>query len=74
MTDFPLIVGNFIVPLTRHFGAIPDAGENVRFFESGILLEDFAGRHPAGKQVKDKRDPEAMSPNAWFTEADVRVN
>ena len=61
-------------PFPRHFRTIGDAGQNVRFHESGIILKNFRHRHLIRQQIQNERHPNAVSPYSRFATATLRVD
>jgi len=39
-----------------------------------VVFEDLLHRSAIGQQIKDERHPDAMAPDAWLSEADVRID
>jgi hypothetical protein len=61
-------------PLTRHLGAVRDASEDIRFFETGVSFENLTRSVTVREQVQDQRHPNAMAPNARLAKAYFRIN
>ena len=61
------------VTFAGHLRPVCYTGENVRFFDAGVLFEDLLDRPAAGQQVEHQRHPDAVSADARLAEADVGV-
>ena len=47
---------------------------NVAFGEPGIVVEDFRNAGATGQEIEDQGDPDPVSADARFAEADLRVD
>jgi len=62
------------VALSRHLGAVGDASADVFVLEPRIIREYLVDRPTTGEEVEDQGDPDPVSFDARFAEADVRVD
>jgi hypothetical protein len=66
--------GDFHKSLVGHFRAVSKASLNIKRVELRVLLENLLRAHTRCQQVKDQRDPDAVSADARLTKAPLRID
>ena len=61
------------VSFARHLRAVGNAGPDIGFLKTGVVLQDVGDRPSARQEIENQRDPDAVSLDARLAETDVRV-